>query len=377
VLTGTGRTFVALAVVLTVAGFVLRYPSLVALGIAFLVALVVAVGWVLRRPRVRAVRVLRPERVEVGNPAISELRITNVGRRRTTGSVALEQFGDRLLPVEVPALEPEETALITQALPTDRRGVYQVGPLQVSRSDPFSLIRIGQQQEDVTTFYVHPRIIAMSPLPSGVHRDLEGSNLGEAPEGGIAFQNLREYVEGDDLRLVHWRSYAKTGTLMVRHNVDTHQPRSVIILDTRASVYNDQSFEDAVEVAASIAAASIHNRFPFRLETSDGLSISSSMSRAAVFDALAGLRPMPIGTVQRAIGRVSKDPGGASLSVVSGRCTSADLAGLAPLRKRFAAMTIGRIGVRAGGEVVLAPGSVLINALSSTDFARSWNRRAR
>ena len=134
-----------------------------------------------------------------------------------------------MLPVELPGIDPEATATVIQQLPSDKRGVFQVGPLIVSRSDPFGLIRVGQQQRDIATLYVHPRIVMLTPFPSGVQRDLDGTSMGEAPEGGIAFQNLREYVEGDDLRLVHWRSLAKTGTMMVRHNVDTHQPRSVIV----------------------------------------------------------------------------------------------------------------------------------------------------
>ena len=159
--------------------------------------------------------------------------------------------------------------------------------------------------------------------------------LRTAAEGGIALQNLREYVEGDDLRLVHWRSLAKTGTLMVRHNVDTHQPRSVIVLDTRENVYTEESFEDAVEVTASIVMASMLNHFPFRLETTCGRTANSLMTKASVMDMLASLTLVERGAMQNAVGPLSRDPGGASLAVVSGRCTSVDLACLAPIRKRF------------------------------------------
>jgi uncharacterized protein (DUF58 family) len=376
VLTSTGKTFAVLAVLLTVTGWLLHYPAFLAIGLACVVALAAAVVWVVRRPRVRAVRELHPERITVGQRATSELHITNLGRRRTSSGVALEQFGDRVLPVELPSIDPDATATVIQQLPSDRRGVFQVGPLIVSRSDPFGLMRVGQQQRDVATFYVHPRIVMLTPFPSGVQRDLDGTSSGEAPEGGIAFQNLREYVEGDDLRLVHWRSLAKTGTLMVRHNVDTHQPRSVIVLDTREHVYSDESFEDAVEVAASIAMASMLSHFPFRLETTCGRTANSLMTKASVMDLLASLTLVPYGAMQSAVGPLSRDTGGASLAVVSGRCTSVDLACLAPIRKRFDSLTIGRLGVR-GSEVVLAPNALLINAANVAEFTRGWNRRAR
>jgi uncharacterized protein (DUF58 family) len=376
VLTSTGKTFAVLAVLLTGAGWLLHYPTFLALGFACVVALAAATVWVVRRPRVRAVRDLQPERITVGQRAVSELRITNMGRRTTASGVALEQFGDRVLPVELPSIEPEGTAIVIQPLPSDRRGVFQVGPLIVSRSDPFGLIRVGQQQRDVATFYVHPRIVMLKPFPSGVQRDLDGTSMGEAPEGGIAFQNLREYVEGDDLRLVHWRSLAKTGTLMVRHNVDTHQPRTVIIVDTREHIYTEESFEDAIEVAASITMASMLNHFPFRLETTCGRTANSLMTKASVMDMFASLTPTARGAMQNAVGPLSRDVGGASLAVVSGRCTSVDLACLAPIRKRFDSLTIGRLGVR-GSEVILAPNAVLINAGGVAEFARGWNRRAR
>ena len=51
-LTGTGRTFAAIGVVAVAAGIALRYPALLAIGIAFLGCLVIGLAWVLRRKEV-------------------------------------------------------------------------------------------------------------------------------------------------------------------------------------------------------------------------------------------------------------------------------------------------------------------------------------
>ena len=375
-LTSNGRTLLAFALVTAIGGFAFGYPALAAIGLAFVIILAVAGVWVARRPRVDATRTVRPERVTVGGEAVSEMHIHNRSRRRTAGGLAIEAFGDRQIPVVLPALDPGASETIMQPLPTDKRGVYRVGPLLVSRSDPFGLIRIGQEQRDLATLYVHPRIFDLKPFPSGLNRDLDGPDLGDAPEGGITFQNLREYVEGDDLRLVHWRSYARTGTLMVRHNVDSHQPRSLIVLDSRSGVHDDDSFEAAVEATASIMIASMLRRFPFRLETTCGTTIGEGLTRAAALDKLAALEPGTGGSIEQTVRRIGRDPGGASLAVITGRCSSRDLAFLSPLRNRFEITTIARFGTQATGEINLSAGAVLVNAASTTEFARAWNRRA-
>jgi uncharacterized protein (DUF58 family) len=376
-LTGTGRTVVALAVVLMVLGVWLEYASLVAFAVAFFLITGAAVIWVSQRPRVDSSREVKPVRVSVGGSAISELLVENHTRRRTAGGVALEGFGDTLLPIVLPALDPGQSETVLQPLPTDHRGVFQVGPLLVSRSDPFGLLRVGQHQRDIATLWVHPRVIDLAPLPSGLHRDLDGPDSGDSPEGGITFHNLREYVEGDDLRLVHWRSFAKTDVLMVRHNIDSHQPRSIVLLDTRAAVHDEVSIEHAISVAASIVIASMIRRFPFSLQTTCGVVLNQGSTRAQVLDAMAGLKPSATGSIERNVRTLGRDPGGSSLAVISGRASTEDLACVAPLRTRFDAITIGRFGPHEGSEVTLAPGAVLVNAQSVNEFAKAWNRRAR
>src|SRR4051794_15176416 len=126
-LTSTGRTIAALTVVLLVVGLLLGYPSLVAIGLAFLGTLGAAIAWVSQRPRVDSTRQIHPVRLTVGGTALSELTVQNRSRRRTAGGVALEGFGDTFLPIVLPALEPGESQTVLQPLPTGRRGVFQVG----------------------------------------------------------------------------------------------------------------------------------------------------------------------------------------------------------------------------------------------------------
>lgn len=376
-LTTAGKTFLALGVIAAIAGFALGYVTLVALGLALLVAVIIGRIWIVRRPRVEARRVVLPERVRVGRPARSNLTIRNAGRRRTSGGVALERFGETSLPVEVPSLEPGESATIETELPTDQRGVFRVGPLDVTRADPFGLVRSGEPDEGVTKLWVHPQTHPLDPFPSGVARDLEGPESGEALEGGVTFHTLRDYVHGDDLRQVHWRSSARSGKLMVRHNVDTHQPRSLVILDTRATSHSAESFEDAIRAAASIVAASMTRSFDFRVLTTDGLEMNQLMPPATIMDRFSELGLSINGSIEETLESVQSDLGGVSLALVTGVVSRGELAKLRQFRDRFEVITVAQFTSGATSWPRNSPDATVLASASSTEFARAWNQVTR
>ena len=117
-------------------------------------------------------------------------------------------------------------------LPTARRGVVQVGPALIVKTDLLHLMRREIEQTGVQTLWVHPRVAALAPLPVGFAKDLEGPTSDASPAGDVAFHALREYELGDDHRHIHWMSTARTGTLMVRHYVDNRRPSITAVVDT-------------------------------------------------------------------------------------------------------------------------------------------------
>ncbi len=376
-LTATGKTFLAIGGACVVIGVLLGYATMLALGIALLLAVVIGRLWIIQRPRVSATRVVVPERVRSGRPARSQLTVTNAGRRRTTGGIALERFGSEQLPVQLPSLEPNESAVITTELPTSRRGVFTVGPLDVTRADPFGLVRSGEPEEGIAKLWVHPLVHPLEPFPSGVARDLEGPERGEALEGGVTFHTLRDYVRGDDLRQIHWRSSARVNKLMVRHNVDTHQPRSLVVLDNRAASYDGNAFEDAVRAAASIVVASMRRGFEFRVITTDGVELDQRMPAGKVMDRLAEVGLAFQGSIESSLELAQGDLGGVSMALITGTASPEELEHVNLFRDRFDVLTIAQFTQVGGARSQTVRDATVITAQTSEDFARAWNKITR
>jgi len=378
-MTRFGRAALVLAIVTVGVGASLGYRELVVIGAAVTVVVIAAALWMLSRPKLVAERVVQPNRVIEGEAASAMLTVTNTSRRRSPAMVALERFGDSSVSVSIPSLEAGGSHSRPYRLPTDRRGVFKIGPLTVSRSDPFHLMRTGQDQRSTATLWVHPLTHQVAPFPNGTTRDLEGPTSGEAPQGGIAFHTLREYVVGDDLRLIHWKSSAKVDRLMVRHNVDTYQPRTLVIFDVDQDVYEGDSFEHAVRVVASLMVANAVNNFPVRLRTTAGLVLGSESGDRIdrILDHLAAIKPARNASLARVAPQAAGERGGFSLAVITGQAGVSELAAVGPLRSRFSNVTIGRVGVRGRSGIFDLPGAVLINAGTSTEFAQAWNRRIR
>ncbi|MEM9203383.1 MAG: DUF58 domain-containing protein [Actinomycetota bacterium] len=378
-MTPIGRATIAAGGVVTLAGLVLGYPAVIAMGVTLLAAAGLAIILAGREAELSVTRQVIPERVVADGDAVSILTITNDGRRPFGSSVARERIAGRLSTIPIANLEPGETVTVQHDLPTSRRGIFDVGPLVVPRGDPIGLARRGTVGDDVGQLIVHPSSHEVSPFVARRRRDLEGAPSGEAAAGGVTFANLREYVPGDDIRLVHWKTSARTDQLLVRHNIDVHRPRTCVILDTNAALYRGDAFEDAVRVTASIVIAAIQRRFPYLIRTTDETAIQDPAPTLAVLDFLASLdvTEQPQANLATAAFNATRGNPGLSCAVVTGRAGVEDLQALGPLRTRFEQMAIIRVGTGQGAEIHELSGATLYNVSTSGHFAQAWNRRMR
>ena len=136
-------------------------------------------------------------------------------------------------------------------VPTHRRGPVSLGPWVLERVDPWGLMRRRVGEVEGVALLVVPRVrpVSLAALPSAL-ADFGGS----AEMGTTTFATLREYVIGDELRHVHWRSSAKTGKLMMRQYVDVTRPRITLVLVAEERAYTSaDEFEEAVDFIASLA----------------------------------------------------------------------------------------------------------------------------
>ena len=151
--------------------------------------------------------------------------------------------------------------------------MFTIGPLEAERSDPFGLARRSSAIAPVAELTVYPRIDRVRPLPDSPGRDRHHTTPRAAAVGltGEDFYALRAYQQGDDLRRVHWPSTARRDEIMIRQNEVPWQGRATIVLDIRARLHTDASFEAAVSAAASVITACWQHGSVVRLVTTDGV----------------------------------------------------------------------------------------------------------
>jgi uncharacterized protein (DUF58 family) len=374
--TRSGLVTAVVGAALAALGWVAAWPAVTVVGAGLLVLVLGALAHVSRRPRLALRREIEPPRVEKGSPAVAVVHATNLSRR-TLAPLDIEQrLGDLPVTAVLPRLRRGEAGLRTYRLPTTRRGIYDVGPVEVRRSDPFGLCRTVLRLGEPQRIAVHPRLARLDPLPTGTSRNLEGPSTDLSPQGTITFHRLREYVVGDDLRTVHWPTTARLGRLVVRHNVDTAQPYSVVLVDVRPSVYSEDTFETAIDMAASLATSLGTDRAPVQLRTTAGAHLGGpGLSDAdPIVDFLTAVAPDPAGSLRAALLRLRRDRTGTSLSVVTGRLDLDSLPLVDSLRRRFDRVVLVSVVPRPGVLPATVATTVLAGA-SLDELAAAWNHR--
>lgn len=371
-ITARGIGLLVAAVALLAAGFGFAYPELTVLGAAAGTAVgyaLVSAAW---RPRLTVTRRADPDRVSRGEAARMSLTVRNSGRLRAANLVAEERCGDRVVPVPLLRLRPGRDTTVDYDVPTVRRGVVPVGPLRVTRRDPLGLVALARPYGGTVPVWVQPRVHPLTAVPTGAGRSLDGRVDG-VPHGSITFDSLREYVVGDELRRVHWRTSARVGELMVRENVDTSLPRIVVLLDNRLVAHPDQvdgtaeSFEAGCEAAASVVAAALREDLPVTLLTvvPDADPDAHPMDRLTTVG-LAG------GSLPDATARLRRHRAGDTLVFLTGPGGRDGLGHVGALRGAYPSVVVGVLGAT-GATPPGTAGLVVVDAVDAAGFAAEWD----
>jgi uncharacterized protein (DUF58 family) len=312
--------------------------------------------------------------VPKGSPAIAFLTFANRGRRTVPVAVATQPFGSQRVRTVIPKLRGGERGTRAYRLPTKQRGIFDVQPVEVTRRDAFELFRLSRKHGRPERIWVYPRVLHFRTLPTGQTRHLEGPSSDTSPQGNITFHRLREYIAGDDLRLVHWRSSARAGRLLVKHNVDTSQPYTVVIFDQRPSLYTEESFEQAVDVVASVLVASAVNKAPVELRLTDGTVIGGPRVREVtpLIDHMTGVKSDPRGSLKPHLLTLRRTRGGTSLVVVTGELDLDDLPYVAALRRRFDRLVVISVDPETRAPIDF-PGVRVIIEKDADEVCAAWN----
>ena len=118
----------------------------------------------------------------------------------------------------------------------EKRGVWQLPAATVETSFPFGLLKRSFCDHRKVEIFVHPywqKFHFSSFAEKGSAGTSSGKNTGKITGNrGLDIARCREYVYGDEVRLIHWGNSAKWGKLAVKEFEEEKNTRLAVILDT-------------------------------------------------------------------------------------------------------------------------------------------------
>ncbi|MDR2999071.1 MAG: DUF58 domain-containing protein [Microbacterium sp.] len=263
---------IGLAIVLWTVGLLLGWWELTVAAMIVTVIVALCALFLIGRTEYDVALDLARTRVVVGERAVGALTLSNSSNRAILPSRVVLPVGSGRGEFGIQRLAPGQKAEELFAIPTQKRSVVKVGPVSVVRGDPLGLFERAHRRDEPVDLYVHPRTVLFDGQSLGFLRDLEGMPAADLSRDDVSFHALLEYQPGDDLRHVHWRSTARTGTMMVRQFEETRRSHFVIGLSRNTAEYaEDEEFERAVSIAGSVGLRALRDsqRVDLRVQGKD------------------------------------------------------------------------------------------------------------
>ena len=241
------------------------------------------------------------------------------------------------------------------------RGFYRLGPVKMESGDLFGFFESRKIETSGDYLMVYPRVVSLPEMGMPAARP-----LGETRGGISIFQDpsrpsgLREYAVGDPMKIVDWKATARLQRLQAR----TFEPSSSFTVMIIALVetaerswegYSPTNLERVITAAASVASYAAERQYSVGL-FSNGTPIlsdrpmklpaaSSPEQLTIILEALATIRPMPIGPMAPQLAQnLRQFPIGATLVIVAAILSDEMVDTTADLRRQGYRMVVIFVG---------------------------------
>ncbi len=197
----------------------------------------------------------------------------------------------------VPALAKGEAVEFVYSVTLARRGLHSFPALAAESRAPFGFFRRSGQLDIPTRTLVYPEVRSLKRLEL-LDRLLTAQVA--RPKAGVGYEvmGVRPYRPGDSQRHIHWRSVARTGTLISKEFADEAQPGLTLVLDLFNHPYpitdsKHTPFEWAVKAAASIGDYAQHKGYSLYVISDDEVIAAplGAVSEMALLQYLARVQP--------------------------------------------------------------------------------------
>jgi uncharacterized protein (DUF58 family) len=191
-----------------------------------------------------------------GQNATFVLRLVNPHRHARAGLIFLID-GKQVIPGEVHIL-PSDQRDVAIEVPALLRGWLPCPRVRIQTVFPLGLFRAWSYAWPQARALVYPALSRMAAEPSGLGRGAGGNRHGS---GQDAFSHVSAYQEGDDVRRLHWPSFAREQVALRVHEGEAGEEQ-VFRLDAQDP---DVNLEERLSRLASALVHAQQRRVRFAL----------------------------------------------------------------------------------------------------------------
>jgi uncharacterized protein (DUF58 family) len=253
-MTTRGRAALGLGVLTYVAGWAFGSRPLYVVAVGLI--LTVLLAWLAVRLTARPVALRRslPALPLEGDDVPVRVELELETRLAPAGITLVERY-DRLGARRTELRRDGRHLWARYTLEAVPRGRYRIEDAVVVVEDPFGLERREPRLAEAASLVVYPRLVELDGLFSEAgSQTRDGRRVLLQRPSGFDLHSVRDYVEGDSLRKVHWRSTARRGHLMVKELEDAPRDDVAVVLDAWRGCPRGL-FDVAVRAAGSILDA--------------------------------------------------------------------------------------------------------------------------